>query len=170
MEIVFEAQILVLNTNSPLLVSWEGDLLCFVPNLRTKEARCWSYKSLLVSAGEHTSCHWQRRGARCFPHPFQTCKKENLPRSWKESRRHGQTRSSPLRERCVLSFLRSIEALRRLIEGLLAREAFHGDRLSPGSAMFQALGRDTHLGTSCVKSPKPQLLTGLCGPSQPFGA
>ena len=150
MEIVFGAQILVLNTNSLLLASWEGDLLCFVPNLQIKEARCWSCRWLLVSAGECTSCHWWRRGP-CFPHPFQICKKENLPRSWKGSRRHGQTHSSPLRERCVLSFLRSIEALRRLIEGLLAWEAFQGGRLSPGSLMFQALWRDTHLATSRVK-------------------
>lgn len=139
MEIVFGAQILVLNTNSLLLASWEGDLLCFAPNLQTKETRCWSYRWLPVSASKRTSCHWWRRGPCCFPHPFQTCKKESLPRNWKGSRRHGQTCRSVLRENCVLSFLRSIEALRRLIEGLLAWEAFQGGRLSPGSAMFQAL-------------------------------
>lgn len=126
-----------------------------------------------MSASKRTSCHWWRRGPCCFPHPFQTCKKESLLRNWKGSRRHGQTCRSFLRENCVLSFLRSIEALRRLIEGLLASEAFQGGRLSPGSAMFQALWRDihyTHLGTSWVKSPQPQLLTwGFVDPLNTFG-
>ena len=63
------------------------------------------------------------------PTPIPDLQEKSLPRSWKESRRHGPTHSCSL-ERGVPARFSGLLSF-KINEGLLAQEAVPGGRLSP---------------------------------------
>ena len=96
------------------------------------------------------------------PTPSPDLQEKTLPRSWKESRRHGPTHSCSL-ERGVPAPFSGLLSL-KINEGLLAQEAVHGGRLGPDQQCARPSGHTR--GT--VKSPKSPLLIEFClfGPKE----